>query len=32
MRHGKGLYVFSNGDYYEGEYLEGEFHGVGKYV
>lgn len=32
MRHGKGIYIFSNGDYYEGEYLEGEFHGFGKYV
>eukprot|EP00736_Rhodelphis_marinus_P012841 Rmarinus@m.29637 len=32
QRHGKGLAVFSNGDTYEGDYVEGKRHGKGKYT
>ena len=32
MRHGKGTYIFANGDTYEGDFKENKMHGEGKYT
>ena len=32
IREGYGRFIWGNGDYYEGSWLKGRYHGVGKEV
>jgi hypothetical protein len=31
-RTGKGIYYYENGDVYEGDFLDNQFHGYGKFI